>query len=324
MKTHSYDHVISFALEHPWALTDSMLAIVANILAHRLVGEATDPDAIAAALVQRKNLPKPKRGGRAAIIPVYGVIAPRMNMLSDMSGGTTFEGLTAQLHEAMASEEVKTIIFDVDSPGGNAAGASEFAAEVLKARAVKPIIAQVQHMMASAAYWPLASATQIVASPSAIVGSIGVYTIHDNLTESLAKLGVKRTVIGAGKFKTEGVGGGELTAEAEAHMRSLVTAAYDRFVHDVAVGRGIKDSAVKNGYGEGRALNAAAALDAGMIDRVGTMADTLARLEPEPSSNSPKANATSQEPPLAATDQERLSDAHWQSVIEGGLLSLDI
>jgi ClpP class serine protease len=83
-----------------------------------------------------------------------------MNLLSEVSGGTTFEALTKQLQAAVADPDVKTIVFDVDSPGGNVAGASEFAREVLRARATKPIIVQAHHLLASAAYWPMAGATE--------------------------------------------------------------------------------------------------------------------------------------------------------------------
>jgi len=161
------DHVLSFALEHPWAVTPAMRQTVANILARRLVSRDAAPDV--AALVPRDNLPKPKRG-TVAVIPIYGVIAPRMNLLSDFSGGTTFEALSAQLQGAMADDSIKTIVLDVDSPGGNAAGATEFASELLHARERKPIVAQAQHTMASAAYWVCSCATEIVASPSAMVG----------------------------------------------------------------------------------------------------------------------------------------------------------
>lgn len=317
-----YEHILGFALEHPWAVTPAMRAIIAGILARRVVGQDVDPEQLQAALVNRKNLPQPSRGGGVAVIPIYGVIAPRMNMMSEMSGGTTFEALTAQLHDAMANDAVKTIIFDVDSPGGNVAGASEFAREVLKARATKPIIAQAQHLMASAAYWPMACATEIVASQSAMVGSIGVYTIHDDVSEAMAKLGVKQTVIGAGKFKTEAIGGGPLSDEATAHIQAVVDGAYKRFVGDVAKGRGVNVSAVTGGYGEGRCLTADDALAAKMIDRVATLSETLARVTSTRASN-PIASATDQEQRLAATSQEP-TEAEWRNAIDRGLLELEM
>jgi len=326
---HSYEHILGFALEHPWAITPSMRALIAGILARRIAGQDADPAELAA-LVNRKNLPQPKKGGAVALIPIYGVIAPRMNLLSEMSGGTTFEALTAQLHEAMANEAVKTIIFDVDSPGGNVAGATEFAREVLKARVTKPIIAQAQYLMASAAYWPMSCATEIVAAPSAMVGSIGVYHIHEDVSEALAKLGVKRTIIAAGKYKAEGADGGPLTEEALAHIKGLADAAYAQFTDDISKGRGVKAAVVRNGYGQGRAVTADDALALGLVDRIGTLTETLARVMHAPPAAGARAHhdssteATDQEPPLAATSQEPNADAAWQNAIEGGLLELDL
>jgi len=325
--TGKYEHVLGFAVEHPWALTAAMRTIVAGILARRLVGEDASPEDIAAATVQRRNLPQPPRkGGGVALIPMYGVIAPRMNLLSDISGGTTFEALTAQLRAAVENPEVKTIVFDVDSPGGSVAGASEFAREVLKARTVKPVIAQAQYLMASAAYWPMACATEIVASPSAMVGAIGVYTIHDDITEALGKLGVKREVIGAGKYKTENVGGGPLSDEARAHVIGLVEANYTRQVVDISKGRGCSAADVRNGYAEGRCVDVEAALAAGMIDRIASLDDTLARVL-APAAARPHhstAQATDQEP-LAATSQEPTpDDATWQNATYGALAALEM
>jgi len=325
--TGKYEHVLGFALEHPWALTESMRAIVADIIAHRVAGQDTDPAVIAAALVQRKNLPQPKKGGAVAVIPFYGVVAPRMNLLSDFSGGTTFDQLTAQLHEAVSNPDVTTIVFDVDSPGGNVAGATEFAREVLKARTVKPIIAVAQYLMASAAYWPMACATEVVAAPSAMVGAIGVYTIHDDISEALAKLGVKREVIGAGKFKTEAVGGGALSTEARAHIQALVDSTYTRQITDISKGRGVSVAAVRGGYAEGRCVDVETALAAGMIDRVGTLADTLARVmtsAPADARAVARTDATDQERPIAATSQEHPTDALWQNGIDAALLELGL
>lgn len=341
-----YNHVLAFALDHPWALTATMRAIVAGILAMRIAGAEDADPATMAALVNRKNLPQPTRGG-VAVIPFYGVVAPRMNLFSEMSGGTTFDALTSQLQQAVANDAIKTIVFDCDSPGGNVAGATEFAAEVLKARAVKPIIAQAQHLMASAAFWPLACATQIVASPSAMVGSLGVFMLHNDISEALAQMGIKRSVISAGKFKAEGADGGPLTPEALAHIQALVDDTYGRMVADVATGRGVKPSAIRGGYGEGRLITAVQALDLGMIDRIATLDETIARVSPTSTTRPaapaalkperfmgdpdgqrdartpPSAIATDQEP-SPATSQERATDAQWQIAAQGALLNLDL
>jgi len=178
--------------------------------------------------------------------------------------------------------------------------------------------------MASAAYWPMACATQIVAAPSAMIGSIGVFHIHDDISEALAKAGIKREVLSAGKFKAEGVDGGALTDEARAYRKGLIATAYKSFVDDVARGRGVAASEIRNGYGEGRTVNADDALAAGMIDRIGTLAETLARYGPRAAAPAPSSAATDQELPLAAaTSQELQADVHWQNAAFGALLSLD-
>lgn len=322
-----YEHVLGFAVEHPWALTPAMHAVVAGILARHVAGESLTAAEIAAAVESRRSLPQPVRGGAVALIPIRGVIAPRANMLSDVSGGTTFEGLTKALDTAMADDTIKTIIFDVDSPGGNVAGATEFARAVMKARVRKPIIAQANFLMASAAYWPMACATEIVASPSALVGSVGVMAMHEDISAALEKLGVRRQVITAGKFKGEGADGGPLTDEALAHITGMVNTAYTTFLGDVAKGRGVTVAQVRAGYGEGRCIGAEQAKELGMVDRIGTLDDTLARVLTAPPRAGARASgqtdATDQEPSTTATSQEP-TDARQFVDFEGALIGLDL
>ena len=144
MTTGRYEHVLGFALSHPWSVLPEMLSMIAGILAHRIAGLEMDQATIEAALVNRKNLPQP-RAGSVAVIPVYGVLAPRMNLFSEMSGGTTYQKLTSQIRAAVADKTIRTIVLDVDSPGGSVPGNAELATEILRARTKKPIIAQAVH-----------------------------------------------------------------------------------------------------------------------------------------------------------------------------------
>jgi signal peptide peptidase SppA len=273
-------HLLAFALEHPWATTPEMLTTIGTIVARHLAGEPADQGQIQAALIGRSNRVSAahgstKGGGATAVLPFYGVVAPRMNLLSETSGGVTFEGLTAQVRAAAADPRVARIVFDVDSPGGNVAGASEFARALREAAVKKPVIAVANHLMASAAYWAMSGATEIVASPSAMIGSIGVLSIHDDLTAALEKLGIKRTIISAGRFKAEAHGGGPLSAEAQAHLQQLISTAYGRMAADIARGRGVPVQTVRSGYGEGRLLDSEAALHAGLVNRIATLDEVL-------------------------------------------------
>ena len=236
-----------------------MLRTVADVLARRIAGQTLTASELEAALTKRDRLPQPDTGA-VAVIPVHGVIVPRGNLFSDVSGATSLDALRSQLQAALNAKAVDTILLDVDSPGGSAAGATEFARDVMKARTKKPVVAVAQYTMASAAYWISAAATEIVASPSAQVGSIGVYTIHDDLSKALAELGIKRTYIAAGKFKVDGNETEPLSASAREHIQGLVDATYDRFVADISRGRGVAKDDVKTKFGQGRMMTADDAL----------------------------------------------------------------
>jgi signal peptide peptidase SppA len=289
---HALDRVLGLALQ-PWAVTRDMLPIVARVLSRRLAGLALDDD------FERRPPAAPSTSGSVAVIPIHGCIAPRMNLVSDVSGGATFEQAAGALRDALAAD-VKTIILDIDSPGGSVLGASEFARRVLAARTVVPVIAVANFECCSAAYWFASCATEVIAAPSACIGSIGVYAIHEDLSAALDDAGVKLTYISAGKYKIDGIQGEPLTDTARARLENAVNAHYGRFVGDVAKGRGVTDDAVRSGFGEGAVLTADDALAAGMIDRIATFDDVLARyVTAGRSSVLPVANAPSRP---AATD----------------------
>ena len=308
-----------------------MLRTVADVLARRIAGQTLTTAELDAALTKRDRLPQPETGA-VAVIPVHGVLVPRGNLFSDVSGMTSLDKLRSQLQAAVNSEAVDTILLDVDSPGGSAAGTTEFARDVMKARTKKPIVAVAQYTMASAAYWISSAATEIVASPSAQVGSIGVYTIHDDLSKALAELGIKRTYIAAGKFKVDGNETEPLSASALEHIQGLVNTVHDRFIADISRGRGVSKDDVKTKFGQGRLMTADDALSAGLIDTVATLEDTLARLTSAPSKSrdaraatDPPALAedTSQEPAPRATDQDR-PEARWRAQVAQQLLEMSI
>jgi signal peptide peptidase SppA len=294
-----------------------MLATIAEVLARRAAGQQLSAEELQAALTKRDRLPQPTQGG-VAVIPVHGVIVPRATMFSDVSGMTSVDSLRSALNEAMQTEGVETIVLDVDSPGGSVAGITEFARDVMRARTKKPIVAVAQYTMASAAYQIASAATEIVASPSSYVGSIGVYAIHDDLSKAMDEFGVKRTYIYAGKFKVDGNPSEALSETAREHMQASVNVAYERFVSDVSRGRGVSVDTVKKDFGQGRCLTSNDALAAGMVDKIATLDETIARImsgqKPSRSAAALAADAadpdTSQEL-SGATDQDRKADRQF-------------
>lgn len=302
--THHRDaHLIAAALE-PWAIREPMLQIIARVLGRHVAGRRASETELQAALVNRETLPQ-AGGGGAAVLQVYGVLVPRANLLDDISGGTSFENLGHQLDEAMLADAVKTIILDINSPGGSVPGATELHAKILKARRKKAVIAQIQYSGYSAAYWIASAATKIYAAPSAGVGNIGVLTIHEDLSKALEMEGITETYIYAGKYKIDGNSSQPLSAEAKAYLQTRVDAAMEMFVTDISRGRGASKDEIRTGYGQGRDVSAADALAMGMIDGIQTLEETVARaLEPSPQASVAAARAAYQMDPLVDTTQE--------------------
>jgi ClpP class serine protease len=157
----------------------------------------------------------------------------------------------------------------------------------------------------------MAGATEIVGSVSSLVGSIGVIGIHDDLTDARAKLGIKREILSAGKYKADAVGGMPLSESARAHSQHLIDSYYDRMVGDIAKGRGVSAAAVRAGYGEGRVLNVEDALAAGLIDRIETFDDTLARVTQPATAGRVRVAATA--PPAITEDPASSQDSRVAS-----------
>jgi ClpP class serine protease len=139
------------------------------------------------------------------------------------------------------------------------------------------MIAHVNALAASAAYWIASAADEMVVTPTGSVGSIGVFGVHDDVSAAMEKMGVKKTIIKAGKYKADGVPFLPLSDDAAERMQARANAAYDMFVKAVARNRNVSQSTVRNGFGQGDTVDAEPAVAEGMADRVGTLEDTLQR-----------------------------------------------
>lgn len=276
-----YAHVARYVASSLWAIDAGKLSELIGVLAFRASGQEFTAEEIQARIGAGSGSQEATRtqGGAVAVIPIRGVIAHRMSAMEDSSGGTSAEGIGKMLRAAMADASVGTILLDIDSPGGTVTGVSELAAELFEMRGKgKKIVAQVNGMAASAAYWLASQADEIVSLPSGVAGSIGVFMAHEDVSKALEQKGINVTLISAGKYKVEGNPFEPLTEEAKAVKQAQVDAAYGQFVKDVARGRGVSPADVRNGYGEGRALTAKDAKAAGLIDRIATMDETIGRL----------------------------------------------
>jgi len=221
--------------------------------------------------------PGPK-AGRVARVPVLGPISRRESFWSMFFGGTSVEGLIKALRDVEADSSISTVLLDIDSPGGTVSGIPELAGEVRRLAESKHVVALANSLTASAAYWMASQADEIVATPEALVGSVGVFAVHEDWSKVWERAGLKLTYIAAGKYKVEGNFDEPLSDEARAHVQGIVDDAYSLFVSDVAKGRGVSAETVRADYGEGRVFTAKDAKAAGMVDRVAGFEETIRRL----------------------------------------------
>ncbi len=289
-----YDHVIGFVASEPWAILPETLDVITDILRMRASGLTLTAEEIQT----RIGTPKPKAAtqGAIAVMPLFGVITHRASMLTDSSGGTSTERFAGKFRALVNDPGVYAIVLDVDSPGGRTAGLQELHAEIMAARGVKKVVAVANSMMASAAYWIASAADEIVITPSGFAGSIGVVALHISEARALEEAGIDVEVIQAGKYKTEGNPYQPLGDEARARIQQTADRIYGEFVKAVAAGRGVSVGAVKDEYGQGRVLDAKEAKEAGLVDQIGTLDETIARLE------TPRGRAMKRAPEMAAVN----------------------
>lgn len=285
-----YQRIISEVFRKPWAILPEKLQTIADLVILRASGEKLTDEEIRARMGV-PAAPASRSVGSVAVIPIYGVISQRMNLMSDISGGTSIEQLTAAYRSALNDPGVSAIVFDVDSPGGAVEGVPELAAEILAGRKTKKTVAVANSFAASAAYWLAASAGEIVVTPSGAVGSIGVFAAHEDMSKALENEGVKVSLVSAGKFKVDGNPYEPLSETARADLQARVDEYYGMFVKAVGKGRSASQESVRGGFGEGRMVIASDAVKQGMADSIGTLDQTLERLGAGPASRNGRTRA---------------------------------
>jgi signal peptide peptidase SppA len=272
-----YSYVLQAFVETPWAILPHKLAVLEEIVLRHVSGEKLDAEEVQARIHGARR-PADRRVNSVAVLPLFGTIFPRANLMTDVSGATSAERFGNQFSDLVNDPEIGAIILDVDSPGGHVNGIDELSTKIFEARGNKPIVAVANHTMASAAYWVGTAADEIVVTPSGEVGSIGVFAVHRDMSKAMEQDGIKVSIISEGKYKTEGNPYEPLTEEARTGIQLRVSEAYDAFIASVARNRGVKQAVVRDGFGEGRVVGARQAVESGMADRVGTLEETIYRL----------------------------------------------
>lgn len=282
MLNSDYSQIVKGITNTPWLILPESLDVMLEIINMRLRGEAyTDEEVkirLEAAKREEEQNPRVQVDGGVGVIPVFGSIFPKANLMTEISGATSLETFQSDFRELLANDDVKQIVLNFDTPGGSAMMVPEVAKEIYDARDQKPIIGIANTMAASAGYYMLSQASKVYATPSAKVGSIGVRTVHVDQSKANEARGIKVTHIGAGDYKTAGNPDEPLSDKAREYIQESVNDIYEDFKLDVARGRGVDVPTVESNYGQARVFSAKRALASGMIDGIKTMDELLGEL----------------------------------------------
>ncbi|PTV93675.1 protein C [Rhodobacter aestuarii] len=203
-----------------------------------------------------------------AVIEIAGTLVHRGAWIGQSSGLTSYEGIAAQLQAALADPAIRGIALDIDSFGGEVAGAFDLADRIRAARAQKPVHAFVADHALSAAYALASQAHRIVLPRTGAVGSIGVVAMHSDMSGALDQKGIAVTLIHAGARKVDANPYQPLPEAVRARIAGELEDLRQLFAETVAEGRGSRLDTLRALGTEAAVFRGEAAVFAGLADEV--------------------------------------------------------
>ncbi len=181
-----------------------------------------------------------------------------------------------QLRKFSKNSSIKAILIRINSPGGTVAPAQEIYREIVKIKKKKPVVASMETVGASAAYYIASSTNNIVCSRGTITGSIGVIMMLPEIHKVIEKIGVDVNIIKAGKYKDLGTGVRPLTDDERNILQNFAAEVHEQFISDVAAGRKGKIDKVKlHEIADGRFFTGERAKELGLVDTIGNFYDAV-------------------------------------------------
>ncbi len=210
-------------------------------------------------------------GSNVGVITAQGPIV----MGSDGRGVIAADDTVELIRRARMDDNVAALVVRVNSPGGSA-----FASELIRQEleltqlAGKPVVISMSSVAASGGYWIAATANRILAHPTTITGSIGIFSVIPTFEESLARIGVRSDGVGSSALS----GTLDLSSGIEAPMAAVLQASvergYDQFINLVARGRDMTPEAVDE-IAQGRVWVGSTALELGLVDALGGVDEAI-------------------------------------------------
>lgn len=217
---------------------------------------------------------KTSGNGKIAVIDLTGMIS---SGIEGQVGDSMVDDVVGKLRQAREESDVKAIVLHIDSPGGEVNASDIIYHEVVKTRAVKPVVVFMGSLAASGGYYVAVGGNYIMASELTITGSIGVILQTLNYKDLIQKIGVKSVTFKSGRYKDILNGARDMTPEEEALVQAMIDQTYSKFVGLVAKERKLDVESLRNGLADGRILSGEQARDAKLVDGLGYMEDAITK-----------------------------------------------
>ena len=215
-----------------------------------------------------------ERGGggkdKIAVISLRGVIS---SSIPGAVGETMVDDMRAALDQAGDDDNVRAVVLEIDSPGGEVTASDVIYNAVLRTGEKKPVVVYMGSVAASGGYYVACGGQHLMASDTTITGSIGVIIQTLNYQELFNKVGLAAVIFKSGEFKDMLNGARPVTPEERAYVQSFVMGTYEKFLGIVATERNLPADQLRNTVADGRILSGRDALDNKLIDEIGQIED---------------------------------------------------
>jgi protease-4 len=230
---------------------------------------------------------------KIAIIPLRGLIS---SSLPGNVGDSMVDDMRYALEQARDDDNVRAIVLEIDSPGGEVTASDVIYNAVVKARAKKPVVVYMDSVAASGGYYVACGGKYLMASDTTITGSIGVIIQTLNYEQLFNKVGLASVVFKSGKFKDMLNGARPITEEERAYVQGFVMSTYEKFLGIVAKERNLPADGLRNTIADGRILSGVDAREHRLIDGLGQIEDAFQKAKDL--SNAPDAAIVKYGPPF--------------------------
>ena len=222
----------------------------------------------------KRNTPRDKSGNIVAVYYAVGDIDGGGSLLPTTDEGINSEKVIKDLRKLKDDDDVKAVVLRVNSPGGSAYGSEQIWYAVSQLKEKKPVIVSMGDFAASGGYYISCNADTIVAEPTTLTGSIGIFGMVPNFQAVTKKIGVNIDIEKTNSLADMGNLYRPMTDNEKALMQKMVEKGYDLFTTRCAEGRGMTQEQI-DAIGQGRVWTGSMALERGLVDVLGGLDDAI-------------------------------------------------